>query len=183
MNPPQDLPTWIAPQIYYKALELQDLCKQLQHPGTIICEAASTTLILDTERSYALPSTSISSDDPLNKIKIDLIYKDPSQIFPVTVPMPVTDTWEHCYTKTSEAYRTVASPSNYNRIQCLAYGYHLGALLLDNPEYDKPIKASRTKAWIRTYKLFKAIGYEQIYQTKKLTLKQIGDLSKPDLIS
>ena len=92
MNPPQDLPTWIAPQIYYKALELQDLCKQLQHPGTIICEAASTTLILDTERSYALLSTSISSDDSLNKIKMDLIYKDPSQIFPVTVPIPVTDT-------------------------------------------------------------------------------------------
>jgi len=72
----------------------------------------------------------------------------------------------------------IACPSNYNWIHCLAYGYHLEALLLEKPDHDKSIKASRIKAWTRTYQLFKAIGYEQIYQTKKLTLKHIGDMSE-----
>jgi len=87
MNPPQDLPTWIFLQIYYKALELQDLCKQVQHPGTIICEANSTTLILNMETLYMLSTT--CNDDLLTKIKMDLLNTTPNQIFPVTVPMTI----------------------------------------------------------------------------------------------
>ena len=71
----------------------------------------------------------------------------------------------------------IACPSNYNQIYCLAYSYHLGALLLEKPDHNKSIKASRIKAWTRTYRLFKAIGYEQIYRTKKLTLKHISNMS------
>ena len=87
MNPPQDLPTWITLQIYYKALELQNLCKQIQHPDTIICEANSTTFILNIETLYMLPTT--CNDDLLTKIKIDLLNTTPSQIFSVTVPMTI----------------------------------------------------------------------------------------------
>ena len=144
MNPPQDLPIQVTLQIYYKALELQDLCKQIQHPDTIIYEAYNTTFILNMKTLYMLPTT--CNNDLLTKIKMNLLNTTPNQIFSVTVPMTINTSQENCYTKIIKKYWLIACPSNYNQIHCLAYGYHLGALLLEKPDHDKSIKASRIKA-------------------------------------
>ncbi|CAG8745812.1 6568_t:CDS:2 [Ambispora leptoticha] len=152
MSLPNNLPSWITPRLYYKACKLQELCKQLQYTGTILCDASSTNFILNIDQSYAAPA---NNNDPLGQIKAELIRTTPSKIHSVTVSA------------------TVTTPE-----QALAYGYHLGALLIDNPYSRHKIKINQLRAWKRTYHLFNAIGYEQIYRTQTITLKTIGELSE-----
>ena len=176
MNSSNNLPSWIPSQLYNKALELQELCKQLQYPGTIICDPTSVNFALNVGTSYT--TTFTASKNPLARIMMELIRTSTKQIFPVYVPVTVNTPWEKCFVEITTAYRKATTKETYNRIHALAYGYHLEALLLDNPYYRKPIKANRLKAWKRTYILFNAIGYQQIYYTEKLTLKTIGELSE-----
>ncbi|CAG8714047.1 8385_t:CDS:2, partial [Ambispora leptoticha] len=133
MNPPQDLPSWIAPELYCKVYELQELCHHMQYPGTIMCDSKSANLLLDLKQSY-------------------------TKKFFVTIPMTATTSWEQYYKEISARFRTTTDQHTYNRIYALAYGYHLGALILKKPRHVKSIKAHRLRSFRRTYRLFHAVG-------------------------
>ena len=88
MNSPNNLPSWIPSQLYNKAHELQELCKQLQYPGTVIINPTGINFVLNIGTSYTTAFT--ASKDPLARIMMELIHTSSKQIFPVHVPVTIT---------------------------------------------------------------------------------------------
>ncbi|KAF0388613.1 hypothetical protein F8M41_011002 [Gigaspora margarita] len=112
-----------------------------------------------------------------NKIVKKLIDASSEKFHPVHVPMIINNSWKKCYYQTYKLYKEAKIQKNHTKI--LAYSYHLGSLVLAYPNQTKVyINPKSRKAWIRTYHLFKTIGYNKIYQIQKLKLKYIYYLDK-----
>jgi hypothetical protein len=176
-------PTWMDTEIYRKARELQRLCSQLQYSGTIICEPSGTTIIQDSDHTCRIPAalpTPTAQMSRIDALKIDLLNTVPHEITPVDVPMTTKETWITCFNQIKAKYNKAIA--NKQKCQILAYAFHLGNLLQCKKEAQKvDIGSTRRKVWTRVHLLFSQIGYDQIYRTNELVLKDLDKMTVPEL--
>src|ERR1041384_5527264 len=176
-------PTWLNSQIYEKMCELQHLCTQLQYTGTIIVDPDNTTIIQDTEHTCSIPTglnnQIISFGNSMEIIKADLVPCGNDQIFLVSVPTEPDP--NKCFTILLRKYKKATDRKNYNRINALAYAFHMGVLLWYHKDDIKTtIGRTQSKIYKRVFYLFQKRGYDHIYRTSHIKVKDFNDINVHD---
>ncbi|RIB20591.1 hypothetical protein C2G38_2303382 [Gigaspora rosea] len=176
-------PIWLHPQLYQKVCELQQLCNRLQYTGTIIVDPNNVTIMQDDSHTCTILADHARNIttfvDPMATIKDDLVCCSADQIFPVHVPMTINSDPNTCFREIYQRYKEATRHTNYNRIHALAYAFHMGSILWNNrSSITKPIGNNQVKTFKRVFYLFTICGYEQIYRTHRLKVKDFNDINK-----
>lgn len=131
------------------------------------------TILADHARSI------ITFVDSLATIKDDLVCHGTNQIFLVHVPMTINSDPNTCFKEIYQKYKEATYRTNYNRIHALVYAFYMGLILWNSrSSITKQIGDNQVKTFKWVFYLFSICGYEQIYQTYRLKVKDFNDINK-----
>ena len=114
----------------------------------------------------------------------DLLEITNQEIQPVTIPYNLTDSKETQISKTYDCMKRAVRTRQ--RIRTLTYAYYLGELLenLPNQTQFRSLLRQMTKyyktASRRIYYIFYSAGINQIWRTKRMTLRMVYKLPAED---
>lgn len=114
----------------------------------------------------------------------DLMESSPENIQPIPIPYDLSQSIDVQIQQLYESIRYATRRKH--RILSLVYAYHLGELLENISNHQQQIQASRQlskyyrNACRRLYYIFYPYGINQIWRTKRITLKLIYRLSFED---